>query len=286
MTPALPPFRITAYATEGVIEQLIPYDKLTQINYSFLTPKADGTFDSLLNKRLLNIIVQKAHAQGVKVLISVGGWGWDTQFEELAAHPESRTAFVQNLKAFVDEYQLDGADIDWEYPDPGESSQNFLALITELRKAMPDKLLTAAVISYGDEHGLGIPTESFDLFDFINIMTYDGHDHGTMEQFNKGIEYWSSRGLSKEKMVIGVPFYSRPDEVPYAKLVKQDPAAAQVDSFEYLGKMQSYNGIPTIEKKTEIAMQKTGGIMFWALDHDAPGDLSLVNAIYQKVHQP
>ena len=286
LTPIPPPFRIIAYATEGVIEPLIPYDKLTHINYSFLTPKADGTFNPLLNKRLLNFIVQNAHAQGVKVLISVGGWGWDTQFEELAAHPESRAAFVQNLKAFVDEYQLDGADIDWEYPDPGQSSQNFLVLIKELRVAMPEKLLTAAVISSGDEHGLGIPTESFELFDFINIMTYDGPDHGTMEQFNKGIEYWSSRGLNKEKMVIGVPFYSRPDEVPYSKLIKQDPAAAQVDSFEYLGKMQKYNGIPTIEKKTEIAMQKTGGIMFWSLDHDTQDEFSLVNAIYQTVHQP
>jgi GH18 family chitinase len=269
-----------------MVEPLIPYDKLTHINYSFLTPKGDGTFNPLLNTRLLKIIVQKAHTQGGKVLISVGGWGWDSQFEELAAQAASRTAFVQNLKAFVDENQLDGADIDWEYPDPGQSSQNFLALITELRTAMPDQLLTAAVVAYGDEHGLGIPIETFDLLDFINIMTYDGHDHGTMDQFNKGIEYWSSRGLSQEKMVIGVPFYSRPDGIPYTKLIKQDPAAAQVDSFEYTGKIQYYNGIPTIEKKTKIALQKTGGIMFWALDHDAQGDLSLLNAIYQTVHQP
>ena len=32
-------------------------------------------------------------------------------------------------------------------------------------------------------------------------------------------------------------------------------------------------------------MEKTGGIMFWALDHDAQGEFSLVNAIYQIVHQ-
>ena len=272
--------------TEGMIEPLIPYDKLTHINYAFLTPKADGAFNPLLNKRLLKMVVQKAHSRNVKVLISVGGWGWDPQFEELAAGPESRAAFVQNLKAFMDEYQLDGADIDWEYPDPGQSSQNFLALIRELRKAMPDQLLTTAVISYGDEHGLGIPPESFASFDFVNIMTYDGPNHGTMEQFDKGIEYWSERGLEKEKMTIGAPFYSRPDEVPYAKLIKQDPAAAQVDAFEYFGKMQSYNGIPTLKKKTGIAIQKTGGIMFWALDHDTQGPLSLLNAIYRTVHQP
>lgn len=284
MTPALPPFRIIAYATDGIIEILIPYDQLTHINYSFLTPRADGTFNPIINGWKLKKIVATAHAKNVQVLISVGGWGWDKQFEEMAASLEFRSAFVQNLKAFVDEYQLDGADIDWEYPNPGESSQNFLTLITELRAAMPDKLLTTAVVAYGDEYGMGIPTETFELFDFINIMTYAGSDHGTMEQFNRGLEYWSSRGLEKEKIVIGVPFYSEPGGVSFAKLTKNDPASARLDSFEYIGAVQNYNGIPTIQAKTEIALKETGGIMFWALDHDAQGEFSLVNAIYQIVH--
>lgn len=286
MTPAPPPFRIIAYATDGVIETLIPYDRLTHINYSFLTPEADGTFNPIVNGWKLKKIVETGHANNVKVLISVGGWGWDAQFEEMAASPDSRTAFVRNLKAFVDEYQLDGADIDWEYPDPGQSSQNFLALITELRAAMPKKLITTAVVAYGDEYGLGVPDETFELFDFINIMTYAGHDHGTMEQFHKGLEYWSARGLEKEKIVIGVPFYSEPGGIPFAKLTKDIPEAAQADSIEYVGTMQSYNGIPTIQAKTETALEQTGGIMFWALDHDAQGELSLVDAIYRTVHEP
>lgn len=286
MTPTPPPFRIIAYATHAIIESLIPYDQLTHINYSFLTPNADGTFNPITNAWKLQQIVATAHTRNVQVLISVGGWGWDHQFEELAANPESRSAFVQNLKAFMDQYQLDGADIDWEYPDPGESSQNFLALITELRAAMPDKLLTSAVVAYGDEYGLGIPTETFELFDFINIMTYAGKDHGTMEQFNKGLEYWSSRGLPMDKIVIGVPFYSEPGGVSFTKLVKDDPAAAQVDTFDYIGAVQRYNSMPTIQTKTKIAMQQAGGIMFWALDHDAQGEFSLVNAIYEIVHTP
>jgi len=219
------------------------------------------------------------------VSISVGGWGWDAQFEEMAADPESRSAFVQNLKAFVDEYQLDGTDIDWEYPDAGQSSQNFLALIKELRTAMPDKLLTTAVVSHGDANGLGVPAESFDLFDFVNVMTYDGPDHGTMEQFEQGLAYWSARGLPRDKIVMGVPFYGDPNTA-YFKIVQADPAAAQLDSFDYSGTTLHYNGIPTIQTKTRIAMEEAAGIMFWALDHDAQGELSLVNAIYQTVHKP
>jgi GH18 family chitinase len=286
MTPVAPPFRIIAYATDGVIETLIPYDKLTHINYSFLTPNEDGTFNHIVNGWKLKKIVETGHANGVQVLISVGGWGWDAQFEEMAANPESRSAFVQNLKTFVDEYQLDGVDMDWEYPDPGPSSQNFLALITELRAAIPDKLLTTAVVAYGDEYGMGVPAESFELFDFINIMTYAGSDHGTMEQFDKGLDYWSGRGLEKEKIVLGVPFYSEPGGVSFAKLTQNDPNAARLDSFDYIGTVQSYNGIPTIQAKTEIALQEAGGIMFWALDHDAQGELSLVDAIHQTVYKP
>src|SRR5688572_672572 len=282
-TPPTRPFIILAYATDGIFADIIPYDKLTHINYSFLTPKADGTFNPIINAWKLNQIVRIAHEHDVQVSISVGGWGWDAQFEELAADPATRTTFVQHLKAFVDEYGLDGVDMDWEYPDQGQSSQNFLALIKELRLAMPDKLLTTAVVSYGDEHGLGVPDEAFELFDFVNIMTYDGPDHGTMEQFERGLAYWSERGLPKEKIIMGVPFYGDPN-MPYFKIVQADPAAAQLDSFDYFGTTLHYNGIPTIQTKTKIAMEKAGGIMFWALDHDAQGEFSLVNAIYETAH--
>jgi GH18 family chitinase len=283
-TPTSQPFHVVAYATEAIIESLIPYEKLTHINYSFLIPKPDGTFNSVSNGWKLKLIVQNAHAQNVKVLISVGGWGWDKEFETVAADPKLRTAFVKNLKAFVDEYQLDGADIDWEYPDAGQSSQNFLALMEELRAAMPDKLITAAVVAYGDDHGQGIPQDSFALMDFVVVMAYHGKDHGTMEQFDKGLAYWGARGLPKEKLVIGLPFYSMPGGISYAKLVNADPSASQKDSIEYLGTAQNYNGIPTIQTKTKFAINNAGGVAFWALDHDAQGELSLVNAIYRVVH--
>jgi GH18 family chitinase len=279
-SPSARPFIILAYATAGIDADTIPYEKLTHINYSFLIPNPDGSFNPIENSSKLKQIIQAAHGHNVKVCISVGGWGWDAQFEELAAKAESRTAFVQNLNAFVDEYQLDGADIDWEYPDPGPSSGNFLALIQELRAAMPEKLLTTAVVSYGDEYGSGIPSQSFELFDFVNIMTYDGPDHGTMEQFEKGLSYWRTRGLPREKTVMGVPFYARP-EMPYFKIVRADPNAAQGDSFEQDGTTYHYNGIPTVQAKTRIAMEKASGILFWALDHDAQTELSLVEAIYE-----
>ena len=82
---------------------------------------------------------------------------------------------------------------------------------------------------------------------------------------------------------MGVPFYGDPN-MPYFKLVQDDPAAAQMDTYDYYGTTFHYNGIPTIQAKTHIAMDKANGIMFWALDHDAQGELSLVNAIHETVH--
>jgi chitinase len=283
-TPEDKSFRIVAYATDAIITELIPYEQLTHINYSFLIPNPDGTFAPLNNAWKLKTIVENAHKQNVKVSIAVGGWGWDAQFEEMAASPEARTAFVKNIVDVVNQYQLDGVDMDWEYPDQGQSSQNFLALMQELRKALPDKLISTATISYGDDTGLGIPNEVFDLVDYVNVMTYDGEIHGSLREFEEGLRYWSERGVSTEKINIGVPFYSRPSEVTFANLVKEDPAAADLNSFDYLGSTENYNGIPAVKTKTELAMGQAGGIMFWALDHDAQGEYSLVNAIYQTVH--
>ena len=66
--------------------------------------------------------------------------------------------------------------------------------------------------------------------------------------------------------------------------MQADPNAAQTDTFDFYGTIYHYNGIPTIQTKTRIAMVKARGIMFWALDHDTQGELSLVNAIYQVAH--
>ncbi|GAL03865.1 chitinase [Photobacterium aphoticum] len=52
----------------------VQYDKLTHINYAFLLPNADGTLKPLEGSHTLKALVQKAHAQNVKVGIAIGGW--------------------------------------------------------------------------------------------------------------------------------------------------------------------------------------------------------------------
>lgn len=276
------PFRVVAYVTTNIVPSTIPYERLTHINYSFLLPNDDGTFKKLVNGWKLKQIVEDAHAADVEVLISVGGWGWEKEFEAMAADPVTRTAFVTNLKAVVDEYDLDGADVDWEYPILGQSDQEYLLLMQEIREAMPDKLITTAVVSHGS-NGDGVPTESFEIFDFVNVMTYDGPEHGSMGQFDVGLNYWAERGLPADKTVMGIPFYARPSEKIYRKIVEDNPEAAMSDSLELNGTEIFYNGIPTVKEKTRRSQAEAGGVMFWTLDNDAAGELSLLGAIDETV---
>lgn len=276
-----------AYVTEDLIVNIVPFEKLTHINYAFLIPNEDGTLKPIANAWKLKELAQAAHKNNVKVLISVGGWGWDAQFESLAADPARRKVFVDGCVAFIHEHQFDGIDIDWEYPRPGESAQNYVALMRELRAAMPEgSLLTTAVPAFG-ANADNILAEAFDVLDFANIMAYDmdQQDHSNLPDTLKSLDYWAARGLPPEKTVLGVPFYSRPRWISYRKLIAADPAAAQQDQIEYQGGLEYYNGIPTIQEKTRLAMQRVSGVMFWTLQLDTLDDeTSLLSVIDSVIH--
>lgn len=289
-TPQSAQFRIVGYVTDwdASVSQ-IQFDKLTHINYAFILPRADGTINNIKNPWKLKEVVKPAQAHNVKVLISVGGWGWDVEFEALAAGPETRATFVAGLRSFVDEYSPGGVDIDWEYPDPGESAQNYLALMRELRAVLQleGKLLTSAVVALGAT-GDGIPVEAFEVVDFLNLMAYDGSGphHSSQAYAEESLEYWSTRGLAAEKTVLGVPFYARPGDIPYRKLVQVNPKAVNTDAVDHYGSQVYYNGVPTIQQKTELAMRRASGIMIWALSQDTGDSTSLLGAIYRTVHEP
>ena len=105
-SPSSKPFRIVGYVTQAVVLETIVFDQVTHINYAFLIPNANGTFKALPNAWKLEKIVENAHQNGADVLISVGGWGWDAQFESMAADPGTRAVFVQELTKFIDQYKL------------------------------------------------------------------------------------------------------------------------------------------------------------------------------------
>ncbi|WBQ03451.1 glycosyl hydrolase family 18 protein [Kribbella sp. CA-293567] len=279
-------FRSVGYLTSGAGSvSSIQFGKLTHVNYAFVRPNSNGTLQAVPNSPKLSSLVSTGHNQGVKVLLAVGGWnnGDDTAFETLAANSTSRTTFVNALVGLINQYGLDGIDMDWEYPDPGASATNFTKLMQQLSGALrpKGKLLTAAVTARATTAN-GVQPAVFGYVDFLNIMAYDsGTPHANYQWSIDAANMWKARGLPAGKTVLGVPFYSRPSEKSYAQLIALNPAYAWEDCVSVSGTWECYNGIPTIRKKTKWAMANAGGVMYWQLAQDTTGSTSLVNAIYQ-----
>ncbi|GAA0813094.1 glycosyl hydrolase family 18 protein [Spirilliplanes yamanashiensis] len=264
----------------------IQYSKLTHINYAFVLPSGgSGAITAVPDPNKLRQLVSLGHQNNVKVSIAVGGWndGNDSAFEQMAANASSRTTFVNNLLNLVSAYNLDGVDMDWEYPDPGQSGTNFTALMTQLGNALHarGKLLTAAVVSGGGTAN-GVQPAVFGVVDWLNIMTYDGGTpHAGYDWTIQQVNAWKARGLPKEKAVVGIPFYSRPGYLTYAQIVAMNPANANVDCIQANGAQQCYNGLPTVRRKTQWALANAGGVMNWELSQDATGANSLVSAMFE-----
>ncbi|MEV8373338.1 glycosyl hydrolase family 18 protein [Kribbella sp. NPDC056861] len=261
----------------------IQYSKLTHINYAFALPNANGTLQGIENTSKLSQLVSLGHQNGVKVSLAIGGWndGNDSNFEALAGNSGSRTTFVNSVMGVINQYGLDGVDIDWEYPDPGTSGNNYTALMQQLSNTLHanGKLLTAAVVSEGGT-AYGVQPAVFGYVDWLNIMAYDGGSpHANYDWSIASANFWKNRGLPKAKTVLGVPFYSRPGYLTYAQIVAMNPANANVDCINS-GGQQCYNGIPTIKRKTTWAVANAGGIMNWELSQDTTGSTSLVSAIF------
>jgi len=79
------------------------------------------------SQRILSSVVFYAHQHNVKVLISVGGWSGSKYFTEMTSTEENMDAFVESVRSTVFDLDLDGIDIDWEYPGR-EGNNNKYAL--------------------------------------------------------------------------------------------------------------------------------------------------------------
>jgi chitinase len=282
------PFKVVGYVTPAANIDAIDFSLLTHINYSFLIPRANGTTRPFGAPNHLRRVVAEAKKYDVKVLIAVGGWGWDKEFETLAADPAIRKKLANRVAAFCATYKLDGIDIDWEYPNAGASAVRFTALAIDFRSALPPGALVTAAVLADATDAAGISNEAVRNLDFINLMAYDGPrtNHSSYAMAERSLATWLARGIHPDKLVLGVPFYARPGGASYRTLLTNDPATANGDRILFRGVEQNYNGPATIRRKTELALQLAGGIMIWELSKDARGSDSLLRVIGETVAAP
>jgi chitinase len=275
-------FKVIGYAPSWA-QTTIQYSKLTHINYAFALPQYGGRLKAVDNPAYLQSIVSNAHANGVKVFIAIGGWSdngtvLEPIFESIGGDAGSRSNLVNDALYIVNTYNLDGVDIDWEYPTPGNSSNNYTTLISQLSGALRGigKGLSIAVAA--DSYSAsGIGSSVFQYVDHVNIMAYDdvnSANHSTYQYAVDGLNLFLGKGCPASKCIIGVPFYARPSWNSYATLLAEgaDP------NSDFFGS-DGYNGIPTIKQKTQLALNQAGGIMMWELAMDAQGPNSLLSAI-------
>ncbi|MFA6277985.1 MAG: glycoside hydrolase family 18 protein [Pedobacter sp.] len=222
----------------------IAAEKLTHINYAFVNVKNNQAYlddekrDAENFKRLNTLKLKNPNLQ---LLISIGGWSWSENFSNAVLTDSLRKRFAKSAVDIIRKYNLDGVDIDWEYPgmqgEEGnvyrpEDKENFTLMFEAIRKELDvleketgkKKLLTTATGGFpyfltNTEMG-----KAQKYLDYINLMTYDyysskqaGHHTNlynskpylTDNSADKAIQAYINAGVPSSKIVLGIAFYGR-----------------------------------------------------------------------------
>lgn len=301
------PFKCIAYlfcrSDDGL--PLLDFDIVTHVNYAFAIPTEEGHVRPLENPSLARAVVEKAHQNGRKVLISLGGWSYeDIPLEETfrlgTDAPEKIASLARGIVSMAEEFGFDGVDVDWEYPRVHDGSkEQYEALISTLHDLLKPKgmLLTAAVLAGVDSRNQPIASAcdaqdrpSFDKLDWINLMTYDcdGPVHSSFGFTRNSVDYWvTQKGFQPDKLTLGLPFYGKPVPTAYRDLLKADPDAFEKDMVLLNGQENWYNGADTLRKKVALAKEKgLGGVMIWEISHDSEAkETSLLQVLGQAIQE-
>jgi len=221
---------------------MVHASKLTIINYAFVNIKNNRAFLTNLKTDTVNfkyLLSLKKNNPDLKVVISIGGWGWSRNFSDAVLSDTSRRAFVASAITMVRMYHLDGVDIDWEYPGMkgagniyrDSDKQNYTLMFRDLRHGLDSvehetgkkMLLSAAVGGFKTFLQHTEMDKVAQYLNYVNLMTYD-YSHGdtiaihhtnlfASKRYNSD-EYAASAltdfeaaGVPASKLVMGIAFY-------------------------------------------------------------------------------
>lgn len=239
-------FQLVGYVAGWERQVPIAAEKLTAINYAFahLVDGAVVLDQKGASEHLAQLHGLRLRNPKLKLLVSVGGWGADG-FSDAALTVTSRARFAQSCAELIVRQQLDGIDLDWEYPGlpgPGirhrdEDRRNFTLLLEALRhrldalaaehgRAKAHYLITAALAD--GEFVAHIELDQIHHYlDWIDLMTYDFHNsltktaghHAALSRsassaadersVERAVDQFLAAGVPANKLVVGVPFYGR-----------------------------------------------------------------------------
>lgn len=302
---------VIAYVTSGSDVMPDPF-AMTHINYAFgHVNEAFNGIDVANPDRLHQISALKEQNPDLKVILSVGGWG-SGRFSEMAGDSINRAKFADDCLRVINEFNLDGVDIDWEYPTSSaagissspDDTENYTKLMRDIRERIGDsKSLTLA--TPGNAKYYDFPA-ILPYVDFVNIMSYDigtvpfhqsplySSEH-TKLTADQALQAHLDAGIPKEKLTLGLPFYGRgfkeyPDYMDYKDLEVRDGCRivwdeqAQVPYIENANGelVLGYNDPKSIEIKCKYILDKDLlGAMYWEYTCDnEQGDLRTIVTDY------
>ncbi|OBT80759.1 hypothetical protein VF21_00137 [Pseudogymnoascus sp. 05NY08] len=233
--------------------------QLTHVLYAFANLKPDGTVFlsdtySDLEKHYptdswnapgtnlfgcaKQLYLLKKKNRSMKVLLSIGGWTYSSNFAAASATPTTRALFASTSVELVKDLGMDGLDIDWEYPANATDAQNYVLLLKAIREALDAYAndnakgykfqLTIAAPAGPDKYNV-LKMKDMDAYlDAWHIMAYDfagswstvsGHDANlytskalpgsTPYSIDKAVTDYIAAGVPAVKLIIGVPLYGR-----------------------------------------------------------------------------
>lgn len=244
---------VLAYVVARALPTVTAEDarRLTHINIAFGLVGADGRLNPC---QLANMDAELARIRSchpaIRLVLSVGGWGAGG-FSRMAMTEAGRRAFAESCAAYARAHDLDGIDIDWEYPcsasagidaDPRDR-ENFTLLLQALRDALGENKIVSIAAGAGQYFVRDTEMEKVAaICDYVQIMTYDmrsgfcrqaGHHtalyagDGDTTGLNTAamVDMFHAAGVPLDKIIIGAAFYARHwNDVPNVNLGLLQPA--------------------------------------------------------------
>ncbi|MEP6712656.1 MAG: glycoside hydrolase family 18 protein, partial [Ferruginibacter sp.] len=263
---------IAYYTGNNTMIDSFPVEKLTHIIYSFAHLSGDSI--SISNSKdsltLQHLVALKQRNPQLKIMISLGGWGGCSTCSEVFSKQKQRKVFARTVKEMFEYFNIDGIDLDWEYPAvygyPGhrfapEDKNNFTKLIKQLRHTL-GKTVEISFACGGLRNQMD---SSFDwekimpLVNRVNLMSYDlvsgyatksGHHtplYSSPQQIastDNGVMYLERLGVPSNKIVIGAAFYAR----VFANDIHANNGLYQPTKFEYGVSYKNFDTTFTKEK--------------------------------------
>jgi chitinase len=160
----------------------LDWSKLDVVDFAFAIPNAnfDIEFTQYNSLDTLTELVSAGHAAGKKVRLSIGGWTGSVYFSPAVSSEWARQTFANNIAKVYNQYNLDGIDLDWEYPGvkgadanivSSSDTANFLLFLQVLRKTLPPQaLISSATQIWPFANEWGAP--SADVSDFAQVLDW------------------------------------------------------------------------------------------------------------------